>query len=299
MIWCFGASASATTYFVSGLGSDSNACTNASPCRTFAGAYAKTTAYDAIDAIAALDSSDFGLGVNLVISHAVTIDGGTHGAFFSTEASGAGITLNLSHSDQQAVIRNITFLIGAGGTAMQVSLVASNLKVDHLSFASTDPQATAFYALLDPASSLDVKSVTISGAGTGFILRPSLGANPQPCQASFEDVTVSSNGAFSTGLTSQEFNLTIRNSTFRSMADGVVSLSTLTSPIVLVENSDFVNNSSVGILFSGGTLRISNSVFSGNATGISSQGGTVISYRNNTFAGNGVDGAPSLSTSLK
>ena len=47
-------------------------------------------------------------------------------------------------------------------------------------------------------------------------------------------------------------------------------------------------------------VRISDSVITGNTTGLSQvRGGTIISFRTNMLAGNGVDGTPSLSTSLK
>ena len=47
------------------------------------------------------------------------------------------------------------------------------------------------------------------------------------------------------------------------------------------------------------TVRLSNTLFSNNMVGIVQDGGTVISYRNNVFAGNLSDGNPPLSASLK
>jgi hypothetical protein len=48
-----------------------------------------------------------------------------------------------------------------------------------------------------------------------------------------------------------------------------------------------------------GTLRLSNSLIAGNGFGLQTTSGTAITFRNNVFAGNGSDGAPSLATSLK
>ncbi len=71
------ASISATTIahtWVSGSGSDSNACTFASPCATFAGALTKTTAGGIITA---KDAGDFGA---VTINQSVTIDGNNTGS---------------------------------------------------------------------------------------------------------------------------------------------------------------------------------------------------------------------------
>src|SRR5947207_11360261 len=54
--------------FVSGAGLDTNACTRAAPCQSFAGALAKTNAGGFINC---LDTADFG---TLTIAQSVTID---------------------------------------------------------------------------------------------------------------------------------------------------------------------------------------------------------------------------------
>jgi hypothetical protein len=64
------AQAQATRTWVSGVGSDANACTRTAPCLTFAGAIAKTAAGGEIDA---LDPGGFG---TLTITKSITIDGG-------------------------------------------------------------------------------------------------------------------------------------------------------------------------------------------------------------------------------
>ena len=70
---CFGAtsmSALPARTWVSGLGDDANPCSRSAPCKTFAGAIARTAPGGEIDA---LDAGPYGL---VVINQAITIDGG-------------------------------------------------------------------------------------------------------------------------------------------------------------------------------------------------------------------------------
>src|SRR5215470_7113923 len=60
----------ATRTWVSGVGDDGNPCSRFAPCKTFAGALIKTAAGGEIDA---LDPGGFGA---VVITKAITIDGG-------------------------------------------------------------------------------------------------------------------------------------------------------------------------------------------------------------------------------
>src|SRR6201997_5116437 len=63
-----GALAQATRTWVSGVGDDANPCSRTAPCKTFAGAIAKTAIGGEIDV---LDSGGFGA---LTITKAITID---------------------------------------------------------------------------------------------------------------------------------------------------------------------------------------------------------------------------------
>jgi hypothetical protein len=64
------AHAQATRTWVSGVGDDANPCSRTAPCKTFAGAIAKTAPGGEIDA---LDPGGFGA---LTITKSITIDGG-------------------------------------------------------------------------------------------------------------------------------------------------------------------------------------------------------------------------------
>jgi hypothetical protein len=62
--------APASRTWVSGVGDDANPCSRSAPCKTFAGAIARTAPGGEIDA---LDAGPYGL---TVINQAITIDGG-------------------------------------------------------------------------------------------------------------------------------------------------------------------------------------------------------------------------------
>ena len=92
---------------IASFGLDTNACTPASPCRSFTTAIAATNPGGEI---IALDSAGYG---PFTVTSAMTISGapGVHAAI--TVTSGAGITVNAGTSDV-VTLRNLV-LIGAGG----------------------------------------------------------------------------------------------------------------------------------------------------------------------------------------
>src|ERR1700753_3375248 len=85
------ASAQASRTWVSGVGDDANPCSRTAPCKTFAGAIAKTAAAGEIDV---LDPGGFGA---VTITKSITIDGagntagvlvsGTNGIVISAQST--------------------------------------------------------------------------------------------------------------------------------------------------------------------------------------------------------------------
>src|SRR5688572_10088027 len=80
------ANAQASRTFVSGVGSDANPCSRTAPCKTFAGAIAKTAAKGEINV---LDPGGFG-GVTITKSISIISDGNIAGVLVT---SGNGITI--------------------------------------------------------------------------------------------------------------------------------------------------------------------------------------------------------------
>ncbi len=104
------ASAQASRTWVSGVGDDVNPCSRTAPCKTFAGAIAKTQAAGEIDC---LDAGGFG---TVTITQSITIDcgegsGGAAGGILN--AGTVGITIN--GNAIKVILRNLT-ISGAGTT---------------------------------------------------------------------------------------------------------------------------------------------------------------------------------------
>lgn len=95
----------ATRTWVSGVGDDADACSRTAPCRTFAGAMARTTENGEIDA---LDSGGFGA---VTITKGITIDGtGVIGGILN--GGSTGIVINAGPEDA-VVLRGLS-IDGAG-----------------------------------------------------------------------------------------------------------------------------------------------------------------------------------------
>src|SRR5215468_56034 len=93
--------------FVSGNGSDSNPCSLAAPCRSFAGALAQTSPGGEI---AVLDTAGYG-AVTITKAISIVNEEGVEAGI--TVTSGDGITINAGASDV-VNLRGLT-IVGAGG----------------------------------------------------------------------------------------------------------------------------------------------------------------------------------------
>jgi hypothetical protein len=94
-------SGQAARTWVSGVGSDANPCSRTVPCRTFAGAIAKTAAGGEIDV---LDPGSYG---TVTITKAITIDGGSNFAGILVPSFATGIEINTGALDR-VTLRNLS-----------------------------------------------------------------------------------------------------------------------------------------------------------------------------------------------
>ena len=108
---------------VSGSGSDSNPCTFASPCATFAGALANTSAGGLITA---KDAGDFG-PVN--IGKSVTIDGNNIGSITYTSGDGIAITASANVTVQNLTINGLGSAGGGIGVAIGGIVIIDNCRI--------------------------------------------------------------------------------------------------------------------------------------------------------------------------
>jgi hypothetical protein len=119
--------AQATRTWVSGVGDDVNPCSRTAPCKTFAGAIAKTATGGEIDA---LDSGGFG---SVTISKSITIDGTPMLAGVLAPSGSTGIIINITDPKDAAKSVRLRGLsingVGTGKYGVNV-IAASNVTVE-------------------------------------------------------------------------------------------------------------------------------------------------------------------------
>ena len=280
----------ANTYYFATTGNDSNPCSIAQPCKTVG-----AVNYSSGDTLLALDGVDFGAGNQLNFGGNITIDGGAHGAFYTFAATVGAYAINLV-GNLNATIRNVTLVCNCGGGGIGIVLSGGSVTLENVTVVDLNGSATGIYATLAGGASLHLNRVTILGQGSGITASNSGGTTPFSLEAENVTVDVAGNGA-----TVTDGNAVFRNSRFVNPAPsgtGVGFLVSKTTPSLLLDTCAFQGLAYGLVSEAGATVRISNSEFTGNNFGIFGSG-AVISYRNNVFAGNGNDGSPMLSTSLK
>jgi hypothetical protein len=113
--------------FVSGEGDDTNPCTEAFPCRTFAGAYVNTASGGIISA---LDAADYG---PLTITGPITINGNNLAAITTPSGGlGIGITIRAGASDKIALLGLTVNGANDGGAGVEF-ISGASLTVEHCS----------------------------------------------------------------------------------------------------------------------------------------------------------------------
>ena len=263
------AAAQATRTWVSGVGDDVNPCSRTAPCKTFAGAIAKTAVGGEIDA---LDPGGFGA---VTITKSITIDGsaglasvlvaGTNGIV----VNGTGIVVVLRRLSITAVgtpgLTGINFM---GGGALHVEdCVISGFSTSAISAVPADTGAKLY-----------VKGTTIrANAGTGIHVGQSVLATIEKSQV---------NGS-SVGLdVADSAKVSVHDSVFAGNVTGVLAAG---ASQINIEHG-LVANNNVGVQ-ANATVRLSEVMVSNNtSTGVA---GSVVSFGNNRIAaGNGADGSP-------
>jgi hypothetical protein len=285
--------------YVATSGNDSNTCTSVSqPCHTFQGAMNKGAF---LGTIVALDGGDFG---PVAITVPVVLDGGAHGAFISAGSQSAIHVALGPGAGGPVIIRNLSIVFSdsnSGPYGVFANLQSGSLTLDHVAISATEDllSGVAYGININAPQFVPIrlKDVTLSGVQTGISIYG--GSSSGPTKATLENVSVD---ASQSGLSAIDVSVTIRNSSFVGPVAGgfgVALAAQNTSPVSTIESTQIANQAT-GLIVQGEIVRLSNCVITGNTTGVNSlSGGTIISYRNNTFAGNGTDGPISLSTSLK
>ncbi|MDP8980215.1 MAG: hypothetical protein M3O35_06455 [Acidobacteriota bacterium] len=293
---CFGVIAGTTlaqgqnvVSWVSSTGSDAANCTRVAPCKTFAGAYLKTNSGGAIHVI---DAADYGA---VIISKPLTIDGAGTAAVIAG-ASGVHVVKVALGSSDVVTLRNLTIYPRPGGQADPVACgiaedsVSGTVNVENVAIVMP-PGANTIGVCL---GQVNLRNVSTTGGTYG--VSSSFGA------VTAERLSVAN--ASQSGLAAGNGSLTVRDSVFRgNTGSGILVQASSVPTSALIERSEMSLGGTGLIASQNGaavTVRVSDSVITGNNLGVSALGGgTVITFRTNMIAGNTTDGAPALSTSLK
>ncbi|WP_266182367.1 right-handed parallel beta-helix repeat-containing protein [Dyella humicola] len=268
------AHAQATRTWVSGVGDDANPCSRTAPCKTFAGAIAKTTA---VGEISVLDPGGFGA---LTITKAITLSGG--GELASILVAGTnGIVIAAGPTDT-VILRNLEFHGSGSGLSGVLIQSAGKVIIDHCTFQGFTADNVEI-AVTSPTYVTVLDSVMTGGA-IGVSIDSTSG--PGPVVALLKNVTIQGAGV---GVQTMRGVVDITHSTFQNNKTYGVYASV---GYINMADSALAFNGTAIQASTGGSVAISNVSLFNNGVGIGSGGGSVQSAGNNLSAGNTTPGAP-------
>jgi hypothetical protein len=257
------AHAQATRTWVSGVGDDANPCSRTAPCKTWAGAIAKTTAGGEIDA---LDPGGFG---GLTITKSITLDGGG-GQVASVLVAGTNGIVVAAGSTDVIVIKNLRFqgLLGNGSAP-------GNAGINGISVSS--------------AAQVVIENCEIYGFNSNGI-NVSVGTNNTLVQVLRSQLINNAVGLSATASSGGLALVQVYNSTFVGTNTGGTSTQggalAGANSNVTIGYSNFQDLTYGGQVQSGGVLVMDNSfIFTG--TAVQTNASTTAYANNNSYYGNG------------
>ena len=276
-----------TRTFVSSSGVDTNPCSIAAPCATFAHAYTLT---QPTGIIAALDPGKYG---PLIITYPVTINGNGWAAI-TAPAQGSGITISAGVGN---VILTGLEVDGAGAAYNGIvfnsgnSLTVNNCIVKD--FISADGTSGNGIMIAPTSGTVDftiVNTIALNNASAGIHYLPASGS---AAATGAIDHVLAANNAIGmavdlSGTSGGSAAVTISNSVANNNgSDGVVTASATGTVIVTVDR-DEVSSNGTGVSVGANTaVLLSRSVIAKNTTYGISNSGTAASSEDNRIAGNG------------
>jgi hypothetical protein len=279
------AEAQATRTWVSGVGDDANPCSRTAPCKTFAGAISKTAAHGEINV---LDPGGFG-AVTITKSISIVNEGslggivaaGTNGVIVNAGANDVVVLRGLDINGVGSGLNGIRFLAGGSLTVENCTIYGFTAKgIEVVNSAASKLQVTDTFIRDNPSVS-----------GGGVFLAPGAGGS---LLATLDRVRLQNNRY---GVRVHDrARAVIRDSVASANGtNGYVAVSSIEGAVLALENSLAGDNGTNGVNAQGSftTVILSNSVVTGNATGLLATGGaSIFSYGNNRIGGNVIDGAP-------
>lgn len=288
------AHAQATRTWVSGVGDDANPCSRTAPCKTFAGAISKTAAKGEINV---LDPGGFG-AVTITKSISIIADPFMGGVL----VSGTNAIIVNAASTDVVVLRGLTIDgLGTGLDGVRV-LAAKEVHVEdcrifgfvNRGIIVNNSAGNVNLYVRNTTIRNNVGASTPAGNSGAILLRPTGTAS---VSALIEDSHLDQN---TFGLRVEANSRATMNGGTASgnTTTGVHASSASTAASIILENV-VVSNNVTGIqadTVANASVRISNTLVTSNSVGLSVTNGQIISFVNNSVAGNGTNGAPTSTT---
>lgn len=271
--------AASRTFVSAKSGSDANACTITAPCKTFAGALAKTSVKGDI---IVLDAGEYG---KVTITKSVSIIAEGVYASLST-SSGAAVSINAAATDV-VVLRGLTLrMLPSTSTAYGINSVVGTLHVENCNISGFSAQGIFINSVAGSPCKALIKDTTVRDNGSyGIWAAPS-----GPLKVTIENSRSENNQ--NAGLVASGFRalVTCDGSVFSgNEGDGIQNLGAQ----VNLEHCMVSNNTHIGVgnYETGSITRISNSVVTNNANiGLFNQANNTFETRgNNLVRGNSPD----------
>ncbi|MFN7941344.1 MAG: NosD domain-containing protein [Thermoanaerobaculia bacterium] len=279
------ASAQASRTWVSGVGDDANPCSRTAPCKTFAGAISKTATAGEINV---LDPGGFGA---VTITKSITISSEGFEAGVLTSAGGNGVIIN-APTTALVVLRGLDFEgLGTANIGIRV-IAAGTVSIEKCTINNfnngINVEVAANVNLQVTDTILRNNGLVSVGNSAGIAFNPTGAAI---VTAALNNVRLDHN--FNGLFVEQNAKISARDVT---AIDSPGSGFFVTSPSAdLNLDGAVASGNGTGIRTSGATstVRMSNTLVTGNNLGLAPTTGNILSFVNNRIAGNTTDGAPS------
>jgi hypothetical protein len=278
------AAAQSTRTFVAANGDDTQPCSRAVPCQTFAAAFARTATNGEIDCI---DVGSYGA---VTITRSVLID--CAGRAGITINAGSAITINAGVNDT-VQLRGIRFN-GLANAANAIRILQAGKvyieKVHMFNFGD----GTGINVEPANAAKVFINDISVVNSGIGIMVQPT---GTGSAEVTIDGVVIEGGGgAAIRGYASGGSNnsIQLRNGTLSGNAHGMLLTVSGATILASIQDSAVVFNSINGVAASGtgAEIRLGRTSVARNGTGaVVEKGGVVVSYGDNRLFGNGVDGA--------